>query len=119
MKLILKLGLAALLVALLAVPVAGTRTWGRRNQPSSESYREPQAAPSPAPKVEHQDITVQKYIDKSSPKLMENTGPQTGSPVPPSGVKGAATSQPTQSKAGKGQRPFLKYELKGVGIITK
>ena len=80
MKLIWKFGLAALLIAFLTVPSLARQHGGGGTGHSSESYREPQAQPTPgvSERVTHQDIPVTKTVDKSSPTLMKSS-PQTGS----------------------------------------
>ena len=80
MKLIWKVGLAALLIAFLTVPALAREHGGGGTTHPSESYREPQAAPSQgvSERVTHQEIPVTKTVDKSSPTLMESS-PQTGS----------------------------------------
>ena len=78
MKLIKQFGLAALLVAFLAVPALAQHHGGGTTHPS-ESSREPQAAPSPVPVP---------YPNVERPKTQT-----------PSGVKGESTPQPTPSEA--------------------
>lgn len=129
MLLINKFVLAALLVAFLAVPSLAQHHGGGTTHPS-ESYKETPAPPSPTPapypNVEQPktqtsrpafgDIKGESQDDKHKDEI-ESLKKQKGSRGLPYTVKGEATTQPSQRKAGKGQEPFLKYELKGPPAI--
>ena len=104
MKLILKFGLAALLVALLAVPALAQHHGGGYTRPS-ESYKEPPAAPSPAREVESpkaqrespSGVKGESQDDKHKDWIEMQKGSQQGSRGLPYTVKGEATTQPSQS----------------------
>jgi hypothetical protein len=93
MKLILKIGLAALLVAFLAVPSLAQKQHGGGTTHPAASYQEPQTQPSAA----------------------ERSGTQTRKPIPPPGLKGEAADQDvtvnkskTATKAAEAMEGYIK-----------
>jgi hypothetical protein len=87
MKIILKIGLAALLVAFLAVPGLAQKHQSGGTRPPTETSKEPQAKQSEV-KDSHDRYGIDgEYKDKDH-KGETTLKTQTGSQVPPSGVKG-------------------------------